>query len=102
MGPRPLAELYEKLKDTRRRGGSPEGLSERPSEPYGEIGTTPEPGAANHRGDLQAAIADLIKALGMDDSMPARKELVRELAGLSTSASVFRNLEMRVLADRIF
>jgi putative toxin-antitoxin system antitoxin component (TIGR02293 family) len=102
MSARPLAELYERLKEMRRRGGLPEGLSERPTEPYGEIGATPRPGAAGRKPDWQAAITDLIKALGIDDSMAGRKQLATELAGLETSASVVRNLEMRVLADRIF
>jgi putative toxin-antitoxin system antitoxin component (TIGR02293 family) len=102
MSARPLAELYERLKEMRRRGGLPKGLSERPTEPYDEIGTTPQPGAAGRKPDWQAAIADLIKALGIDDSMAARKALARELGGIETSASVIRNLEMRVLADRIF
>jgi putative toxin-antitoxin system antitoxin component (TIGR02293 family) len=34
--------------------------------------------------------------------MAARKALASELGGIETSASVVRNLEMRVLADRIF
>jgi putative toxin-antitoxin system antitoxin component (TIGR02293 family) len=103
MSVRPLAELYEKLKDMRRRGGLPEGLSERPTEPYGEIGAAPQPGSiAGQKPDWQAAIADLIKAFGIDDSIAARKALARELAGLGTSARIIRNLEMRVLAGRIF
>jgi putative toxin-antitoxin system antitoxin component (TIGR02293 family) len=103
MSARPLAELYERLKEMRRRGGLPEGLSERPTEPYDKIEATPRPGAvAGRKPDWQAAIADLIKALGIDDSVAARKALARELAGLGTSARVVRNLEMRVLADRIF
>ncbi|HEV7600623.1 MAG TPA: antitoxin Xre/MbcA/ParS toxin-binding domain-containing protein [Bradyrhizobium sp.] len=102
MSARPLAELYEKLKEMRRRGRLPEGLSERPTEPYDEIGATPRPGAAGRKPDWQAAIADLIKALGIDDSVAARKALASELGGIETSASVVRNLEMRVLADRIF
>jgi putative toxin-antitoxin system antitoxin component (TIGR02293 family) len=102
MSARPLAELYEKLKEMRRRGGLPEGLSERPTEPYGETGATPQRGAAGPRPDWQAAIADLIKALGIDDNMAVRKALARELGGIESSASVVRNLEMRVLAERIF
>jgi putative toxin-antitoxin system antitoxin component (TIGR02293 family) len=103
MGARPLAELYERLKEMRRRGGSREGLSERPTEPYDKTGATPQPGAvAGQKPDWRAAIADLIKALGIDDSMAARKALASELGGVETSASVVRNLEMRVLADRIF
>jgi putative toxin-antitoxin system antitoxin component (TIGR02293 family) len=102
MSARPLAELYEGLKEMRRRGRLPEGLSERPTEPYDEIGATPRPGAAGRKPDWHAAIADLIKALGIDDSVAARKALASELGGIETSASVVRNLEMRVLADRIF
>lgn len=101
MSARPLAELYERLKEMRRRGGLPEGLSERPTEPYDEIGATPRPGSAG-KPDWRAAIADLIKALGIDDSMAARKALASELGGIEIFASVVRNLEMRVLADRIF
>jgi putative toxin-antitoxin system antitoxin component (TIGR02293 family) len=100
MSARPLAELYERLKEMRRRGGL--GLSERPTEPYDEIGAAPQSGAAGRKPDWQAAIADLVKALGIDDTMAARKALARELGGIETSASVVRNLEMRVLADRIF
>jgi putative toxin-antitoxin system antitoxin component (TIGR02293 family) len=102
MSARPLAELYERLKEMRRRGRLPEGLSERPAEPYDKTGAAPQPGSAGRKPDWQAAIADLIKALGIDDSIAARKALARELGGIETSASVIRNLEMRVLADRIF
>jgi putative toxin-antitoxin system antitoxin component (TIGR02293 family) len=102
MSPRPLAQVYENLKEMRRRGGLPEGLSERPTESYQKSGATPPPGAAGPKPDWEAAIAILIKALGIDDSMAARQQLARELAGLETPATVVRNLEMRVLADRIF
>jgi putative toxin-antitoxin system antitoxin component (TIGR02293 family) len=61
MSPRPLAELYERLKEMRRQGGLPEGLSERPTE-----------------------------------------ELARALGGTEISAGAIRNLEIRVLAERIF
>ena len=61
MSPRPLAELYERLKEMRRRGRLPEGLSERPTE-----------------------------------------ELARALGGTEISTGAIRNLEMRVLAERIF
>jgi putative toxin-antitoxin system antitoxin component (TIGR02293 family) len=103
MSARPLAELYERLKEMRRRGRLPEGLSERPTEPYDEIEAAPQPGTvAGQKPDWQAAIADLIKALGIEDSMAARKQLARELGGIEISPSLIRNLEMRVLADRIF
>ena len=61
MSPRPLAELYERLKELRRRGGLPQGLSERPTE-----------------------------------------EFAKALGGSEMSAGAIRNLEMRVLAERIF
>jgi putative toxin-antitoxin system antitoxin component (TIGR02293 family) len=60
MSPRPLAELYERLKELRRRGGLPQGLSERPTEEFA-------------------------KALGSE-----------------ISPAAIRNLEMRVLAERVF
>jgi uncharacterized protein (DUF2384 family) len=61
MSPRPLAELYERLKELRRRGRLPAGLSERPTE-----------------------------------------ELARALGGTEISTGAIRNLEIRVLAERIF
>jgi hypothetical protein len=96
MSAGPLAEVYEKLKEMRRRGGLPEGLSERPTEPYDEIGATLD--AIASRKPWHGSIADLVKAL---DSM-ARNEHAKELGGIGTPASVVRNLEIRVLADRIF
>lgn len=61
MAPPPLAELYERLKELRRRGGLPQGLSERPTEEFAEA-----------------------------------------LGGSEISPGAIRNLEMRVLAGRIF
>ena len=61
MSPRPLAELYERLKELRRRGGLPQGLSERPTEEFAEL-----------------------------------------LGGSEMSPAAIRNLEMRVLAERVF
>jgi putative toxin-antitoxin system antitoxin component (TIGR02293 family) len=103
MSARPLAEVYEKLKEIRRRGRLPEGLSERPTEPFDESGPVPRPAAvAGQKPDWRASIADLMKALEIDDSVAARKALAGELGVVEASASVVRNLEMRVLADRIF
>lgn len=100
MNAPPLAEAYEKLKELRRQGGLPEGLSERPTEPYDEIGATRRPGAvAGQIPDRRAFITALIRGL-INDSMTA--ELAWVMGGFGTPASVVRNLEMRVLADRIF
>jgi len=90
MSTGPLAELYEMLKEMRRRGRPPEGLSERPVEPYDEIGATPD----------RAAILRAVRR-NIDDIVTAR-ELAKELGVTETSAIVIRNLEMRVLAGRIF
>jgi hypothetical protein len=92
-----LAQAYEKLKEMRRRGGLPEGLSERPTEPYDEIGATPRRGEIR---DRRAFITAMIKGL-INDSMTA-KELAKALGAIEISAGSIRDLEIRVLAERIF
>jgi hypothetical protein len=97
MNPRPLAEVYEKLKEMRRRGGFPRGLFERPTESYDEIGAKPRSGAnVGEQRDWQA-IADLAEAL--HDYIPP-EALV--WGRIEISARLVRNLEIRVLANRIF
>src|SRR3978361_482120 len=99
MSRRPLAEVYERLKELRRRGGLPGGLSERPTEPYDETEVARQPIAAGEELDWQASVTEMIKALEVDDSADPHKELITALGLIETSARVLRNLDISVTAD---
>jgi putative toxin-antitoxin system antitoxin component (TIGR02293 family) len=87
MSEKPLAEAYEKLKELRRRGGSESEIQSRV-------------------GSQLHALYDSVTSTGVPDRFA---DLIRKLdaaevvsAASSKSTNLFRVLEIRTLADRVF
>jgi putative toxin-antitoxin system antitoxin component (TIGR02293 family) len=84
MNAKPLAEVYEKLKEVRRQGGEPN--SELQSELAHAVGE---------------AHAHAVR-IGLEHTAALLRMALNELVGTKQSASLMRALEIKTLADRIF
>lgn len=84
MSAEPLAEVFEELKQLRRRGGR------RDTQAHPEITSS-----------LEDAYAVLVEA-GQYDTAELVRQVIGELSPLEKSGSLVRSLEIRTLANRVF